>query len=268
MKIWLVRLGATVALAGAMSSAHATTISYDLAADWSGIDNLSGVWSVNEGANKLPFVTDYIPGTSGVNAVWSSGFSSFWGLSGNQNAWAEAPFPHAGHVPVWLQADAEFPSWPGINDIQFGDIVVHGRCCSDLGASRTNVTWTSDVSGLATISGAAWWGTTTANRNSDWDVYVNGVLVTGGTVSGSDPYSRNDPFDFANGTRGTGVLTFQTTPGATVMLAVGRDAGVTGFDHFIGVDLSIDVVVDTPEPVTLILVGLGLAGLGAGRRRS
>lgn len=69
----------------------ALAITYDLTNDWSNISNPNGVWSLNEGNNPLPFLTDYLPA-----------------IAGDQNAWAAAAFPDIGHVPVWAKADVGF----------------------------------------------------------------------------------------------------------------------------------------------------------------
>ena len=229
----------------------ASAILYDLTNDWSNIINPNGVWSLNEGNNPLPFVQDWLPfGNTGI--------------AGDQNAWAAAPFSTTGHVPVWAKADAGWSSWTGTSDLVAGDVVAHGKCCSNLpSAGFANVTWTSDVSGAATISGGVWFAST-AQRNVDWTVYINGASITGGNVGFGDIYDRANPFTFSSGSGGAGVLSFDTVAGDVVKLEL-KKGSTSQFDHFVGVDFSIEVV---PEPNTLALTAFCLLGLlGCGRRR-
>lgn len=223
----------------------AAAITYDLKTDWSNISNPNGVWSLNKGTTALPFAPNWSPG---------------------QDAWADATFPNTGHVPVLLKAEQTFITQFSL-DLQVGDIAMHGRCCSDLNSvDEANVTWTSDLNGVATISGATWWGGF-VGRNVDWSIYINNALVTGGNIGDGDAFDRTNPFDFATGSGAAGVLTFNTMVGDVVRFEATKGPG-SPFDHFIGVDLTIDVTPSAiAEPGTLALFGLGLAGLGIARRR-
>lgn len=225
----------------------ASAIIYDLTSDWSNISNPNGVWSLNEGANPI------------------SPFQAPWDATSGQGAWAARPFSQTGHVPAWLKVANQSFIDRFAADLLVGDVTVHGRCCSDLsGTGEANVTWTSDVAGVATISGATWWGGF-PGRNVDWSIFVNGSLVTGGNVGDGDAFDRSNPFNFADGSGGASVLSFNTTPGDVVKFEA-RKGATSPFDHFIGVDLKIEVAPSIPEPVTIALMAIGIVGFAVARR--
>ena len=78
-------------------------------------------------------------------------------------------------------------------------------------------------------------------RSNEWSVWLNTTLLTSGTVSSGDAYSRASPFDLAAGSGGASVLEdVAVSPGDVVMLRVAR---TSFYGDFVGVDLTI-----TPQP--------------------
>ena len=229
-----------------LGAAPAHAVIYDLTSDWSNINNPNGVWSLHAGDDLLPF-----------QQAWSNG----------QGAWADAPAQDLGHVPAWLQAQDSFINDPILTnnlpmDFQVGDIAVHGSCCSSFNNARpANVKWTSDVNGQATISGSTWWGGFLA-RNVDWKIFINGVEQAGGRVGDGLGFTRANRFDFADGAADPANLSFFTSVGDVVMF----QAASIGVDHFIGVDLTIEVR-EAPEPLSISLLALGLIGAAASTRK-
>jgi len=207
---------------------------YDLTADWSDTDNPNGVWSYNKGGAPLPSVNNYF-GTPG------------------QRAWAVAT-SGSGHIPVWFMP---------ISGTNAGDVLAHSWDPANGGAyGEANVTWTSDTAGEAHISGGIWY-TGTVGRSTDWRLYLNGVLLSSGSVLDGGPYDKNNPFDFAAGSGGTAALDFVAAVGDVVMLELVRTQG-DYYGNMVGVDLKINVV---PVPPSAWLLGSGLLGLAVLRRR-
>jgi hypothetical protein len=232
---------------------HAGTVIYDLKNDWNPPANPNGVWSYNTGNTPLPFqlIAGLPTGTPGAY-IWDTN------LSDHQ------------FLPLWFQASGLF------SGVQSGDIVVHTQDDGNgVGLGPANVTWTSPIAGLASISGNVWQLKNIPERSNHWSLYDNGVLLTGGDITGADAYDRTNPFDFSAGTGGPSMLqNIPVLPGDVLSLfIVSTTSNPTRDGYFVDTNLTIDVTTaDTgsvPEPASLLVfAGLGtVIGLGAMRRR-
>lgn len=174
-----------VCLACALSCSavsNAETVLHDLSDDWSDTVNPNGVWSVNAGGTPLLHVADL--STTGIDVFPTPqpGFTAQ---------------PIFGDItPVWFRAAG--PLANGNPEWQIGDIVTH---TSRPFVPNSNVTWTSPVDGAVDILGGVW-PTREFGRSNDWFLYLNGTLLTSGTISSPDPYDRTNPFLFELGSGG------------------------------------------------------------------
>ena len=158
-----------------------------------------------------------------------------------------------GHVPVWLQLNS-------------GEVVVHGADTLvnvTPNAGEANVTWTSDITGTANISGGVWM-TRDINRNMDWFLYVGNELISSGNIFYNDAYNRVNAHSFSDGLTGDNILSFDVDEGDVVKLELVKGAN-SSYSDFVGVDLTIEVATAVPEAPSLAIFALGFMILG-GRR--
>jgi hypothetical protein len=171
------------------------------------------------------------------------------------------------YLPIW----ARVPASSGSNEPYWepGDIWTHSvdGYNGDPSLGESILTWTAPATGTIDISGDIWYlhGPCCLNRSNDFFLSLDGSLLTSGTVSGSGPYSRPDPFNFSF----TGD---HVNAGDTVTLVVQRSPNEdTNAGSEDGVNLTItetSAPSQTPEPSNLLLLGTGLLGLmGAARRK-
>ena len=99
-------------------------------------------------------------------------------------------------------------------------------------------------------------------RGNTWSLYVRDSLISSGTVSGGDSYSRANPFTFNLGSGGPQVLQDISVNAGDVLRLELVKTGVEG--DYVGVNFGILVV---PEPSTAVLLLLALP-LWLWRRRS
>jgi Putative binding domain, N-terminal len=207
----------TVGQGGSGSGEIVTT--YDLAAGWSDVINPNGVWSYNRA-----------PAVAITNRV------ADWDTSNNlfgspQAAWAAAPYPAAGHVPMWFKRVSDSTTL----DFPVGRVGMHGSETSNAG-----VTWTSPLDGAVDISGGVWQAAKTgahAGRSMNWRVLKNGLALTGGSVSSSDSFTSASPFVLQNGSGGAAALThLNVSRGDVITLELFK---ASSFTSFVGVNLTI-----------------------------
>jgi hypothetical protein len=227
-----------VSLAGTVGA-----VPFDLKGDWSYANNPNGVWSYNKGITPLPLQTDY---------------DSSHAIITGQYAWAQTQYPFVGHVPVWLQASAD-NFWGG--DFMQGDIIFHPSSGgSTLNPYQEgNVSWTSNLTGVVTVSGNVWYAEQYPGRSVDWSLSFkgSGAGLPYGTVSYGDVYDRNTPSTF-------GPFTLNVTPGDRLIFEAVTTPGASN-PYFIGVNLTIQPV---PVPPSVWLFGAGLLGLPLFRFRN
>ena len=103
----------------------------------------------------------------------------------------------------------------------------------------------ASVNGTAAISGGVWqalkteigaYGGTHRNRNSDWRLRHNKLVLATGNVSGTDSYSSSSPFTFEAGTTVDSLQAIKVAIGDELVLEF---ISPTSFACFIGVDLVI-----------------------------
>lgn len=77
---------------------------------------------------------------------------------------------------------------------------------SGKGNGLANVTWTSPVNGEINVTGSVWQGVDLDNRGSDWGLFLNGRVLTGGRLAVNNQISRANPYLVAIGTNGPTAL--------------------------------------------------------------
>jgi hypothetical protein len=218
-----------VAICAALAARDAAAAVYDLADDWSDAANPNGVWSYREGELALPHVSSWEPGA----------------FTGDQPGWARSGISTS-RIPFWFKSSAT-PTFPS-TDWQPGDVVVHSRDdANGVGTGEANVVWTSPVAARVDVTGSAWMARDIGRSNA-WSLWHNGTLLTGGTVSSGDAYSRASPFDFAAGSGGAAALSqIDVSPGDQLVVRLER---TSQYGDFVGVNLT---VTTTPVPQVPIL---------------
>jgi hypothetical protein len=166
-------------------------------------------------------------------------------------------------LPVWFKSNG---SETFVRDWQAGDIIVHTTdTLNGIGSGLANVTWTSPTAGNINITGGVWDGLDRSRAN-DWAILLNGVSLTGGSLFDGDPYNRANPFNFAAGSGGAGVLNnIAVAPGDVVKLQLVKTSSL---GDVVGVNLAISATTSStavPEPFTII--GTLIGGTAAFRMR-
>jgi len=229
---------ASVAIGGALLTAPAHAVLYDLATDWSTVNNGTGgnPWSYRGGTSALPVQSDLTlltfpftqPGWAPSNTIGS-------------------------FLPIWFKASGN-PSLGGI-DILADDVVTHTWDAPNGGSSgQSNILFTAPIGGTATISGSAF-NSRNLNRAERWDIFVNNVQQVGDTLpgDGSNIRASADTFNLAN---------VVLDAGDTVELRI-TTLGSAG--DFVTVSMSVEMT-PAPEPTSLALLGTGLAAVFLRRR--
>ena len=94
------------------------------------------------------------------------------------------------------------------------------------------------------------------NRSNDWALFYNDSVLTSGTVANGQGLSNPDLFDEQG---------FSVNAGDTISIAIRKSSGQQ-FGSLAGMDLDFGFTA-TPEPGSFLLLGSGLAGLAALRRK-
>ena len=231
-------------------AAFASTVNaavYDLSSDWSNSTNPNGPWSYNQGSTPLPFVPNFNFANTGQS------------LSCNQPAWA--PSNATGRfLPAFLKIDACTATY--INTVipqantEAGDVIVHTvdsfNGNPSLGAA--NVLFTLPASGGAgayTISGSIWDtdapSAISSSRPQDWSLFLKGVQIAAGVLSGSVSRSQAQTFS----------LVENLNVGDQVELKIVQDpAANAGF--VVSINLTISEL--QPPAITAILPQLAFGG--------
>ena len=218
-------------LAGATTPLYAV---YDLTADWSDAANPNGVWSLKK--NHADLFTTNLP--------------DYFQNGSNQAAWADDPSPQLRHVPVWMKTNAE------------GLIHAHGAELDRTGSDYTGAVWTSPLAGEIQIDGEAW-TTWLSGRAMRWQLRVNGALVSEGDLIANGSNDAGNPFDFADGSGGPGVLTQIVGVGDQVELGLLSVSQGGNLGDTIGLRFAI-----VPEPATLVFLAAGALSLTVRRKRA
>lgn len=199
---------------------------FDLRFDWSNANNPNGAWAYLEGNNPLPFVASWQRNLGG----WTTA----------QPGWARSEDGN-NRLPFWYRSNGTENFGP---DIQAGDIVVHSiDATNGVGSGLGRVRWTAPARGVVTITGSTW-AARDIGRSNTWRLLSGTTLLRSGVVASGDPYSRANPFQFANGT-GTAPLTNHPVGCAGTIIFETERNTVSG--DFVGVNLTIAF---TPVPCT------------------
>lgn len=235
-----------------IAAAPAAAQSWTLAGNWSDLTNDFGPWTLYKNPTQ-PFAVN--------QPDWFSDGT-------NQKAWADQPFPQNAHVPVWMKVTNATPFSSSPNFAAVGDVVMHTAETGRTGTELSSVVWTAPVGGLATVTGGAWMYKPTGgpDRPQTWELFLNGVLRSTGSMTFGDPYDRTNPFAFAAGTGGSAAAMFAVAPGDEIEVVFRRTSTATP-GYFVGTDLGVTVSSTAPEPATLLLVAPGLLVAYGVRRR-
>jgi hypothetical protein len=210
------------ALLGAFahSAGEAQTCGVDnLVADWSNVSNPNGVWSYNEGAELLPFVE-----------AWRR---QLGGFGYPQPGWARSEDSDT-RIPFFYQSNG---TETFENDIERCDVVIHSQDDNvGIGNGPANLVWTAPSSATVSIRGAVWLARD-IGRSNDWKLYHDETLLSQGSLSSDDAYSRAEPFPFAEGSGGIAAISdIAVEEGDQIRLEVVRTS-VSG--EFVGVRMRI-----------------------------
>lgn len=204
---------------------------YDLTDDWSDINNPNNTWRLYKAPTQL-FTTNIL---------------DHFGNGTNQKAWAEQPIPLLKQVPAWLKTTG--------NDLGFvdpGTVVVHGAESWRTGTEFTSVGWVcpdADDKETILISGGVWVDKA-FDRPMTWELRKNGISLTHGLLTQSDPYTKSNPFDFVNGSGGASVLQQPVVKNDEIELIIYRQTAASAAT-WVGVKLRITVLLSLYLPIIL-----------------
>ncbi len=223
---------------GALLS-QASTISYDLATDFSDTSNPDGVWSYLQGTTPLPFNVQ----PTDSNSLDPAAANGYFGVAAN---FSVAPFV----LQTSADGSAALPFTD--NDFLAGDVLVHSTNPGT--GAPVFIDWTAPSAGTITLSGEVWYAHSQVTRSNDYSLTLGGgSALESGTVTNGD--GLNAPSTFAI------VTSMTVTPGEVLALELTPTAGQS-FGSLAGVDLTVNLTPSgTPEPGTTLLLAGGLLGM-------
>ncbi|MBA4378412.1 MAG: hypothetical protein C0395_07120 [Gemmatimonas sp.] len=180
-----------LALISAAPAARAEVLEYDLAEQWSDLENPFFPWTLWKSPSEL----------FGINQP------DFYQDGSGRRAWADQPCYLQMHVPVW-SCDVSGPE---------PVVWMHGAEYDRTGTNVTSADWISYFEGTATIDGAIW-ETWTGQRSMRWSLVHNGSVLTSGDITTNGTYTAATPFAFAAGSGGPGALVLAVVPGDQIEL--------------------------------------------------
>jgi hypothetical protein len=231
---------------------------YNLAGEWSDVNNPNGVWALHK-APGVPFGV--------AQADWYNN-----GSNPKQPAWADAtgpdPFPPNPHVPMWAKAVGDVGTLSGDSGysgfVDVGTVYMHAAEVFRTGTDFSSVVWTSPHAGSLHIDGGVWMAQAFQGRPHQWELRKNGAVLTGGPLTYGDGYDKTNPFLFATGSGGPAAVDLAVVQNDQIELLIYKTGGTFAPGTFVAVDLEISLV---PEPATLAMVTLGLICGSIPRRR-
>jgi hypothetical protein len=237
------------------SAANVQAQTFNLADDWSNLNNPNGPWALYKAPGVLFDV---------VQNDWLSNGT-------NQPAWSDAlgnnPFPPNPHVPMWAKAVDDLGTstadsvYAGFIDV--GAVFMHSAEDYRTGTDFSSVVWTSPHAGSIQIDGGVWIAKA-FDRPHTWELLKNGAVITSGSLTQSDPYDKTNPFAFAAGSGGASAVEMSVSAGDEIELLIYRPIGTLIPGTFVAVDLQIDLV---PEPSSMLLATTLLAAVALKRTR-
>jgi hypothetical protein len=212
---------------------------FDLAADWSNVQNPNGPWSLKKSPSALFEIVQ----------------PDLWSDAMGQQAWADESFNQTAHVPFWMKTIQAPPlSVLYTYGVQVGDLLAHGAELDRTGSAVTSAVWTSPSNGATNISGAVW-SVTTFGRTMRWELRKNGVTFSSGDIVSNGTYSRAQPFAFTSGSGGAAVLQQTVAVGDQIELLLQSISEGGNMSDMLGVSLHVALTPDEspPPPQTGVL---------------
>jgi hypothetical protein len=230
---------------------------YDLADEWSDLDNPNGVWALYEAPGDLFDVSQ----------------PDWYGNGSNQPAWADSsgpdPFPPNPLVPLWAKAIGDVGALSGdsiyTGFVDAGTVFMHSAETFRTGTDFSSAVWTSPRSGTIHIDGGVWMTQAFQDRPHYWELRKNGAVFTGGPLTYGDGYDKTNPFEFSSGSGGPSAVDLAVAQYDEIELLIYKTGSFLTPGTLVAVDLSINLV---PEPSAAVIVGsLVFAGIAMRRRR-
>lgn len=221
-KIFLIASGIAI-------TAFSSASSWNLQAEWSDTQNPFEVWSLYKNPTELF--------TANIENWAGSGNHAWAGSSGGFD-----------HVPAYLKAKSETV----LNNLDsyLGATLAHTAETERTGTEISFAKWTSPINGTVVVRGGVWMGRR-QNRDQDWFLRKNGVVVTGGDVNPGLQFNAQTPLDFSTGSGGAAALTMNVSVGDSIELLPMRDPSHGSFTgDFVGFEFGI-----TTNPVPAFLSG-------------